>query len=57
MAHTKSRLDDLETRARPVDRVDDEHDWVVVEPTRYESLEECLTCGVTDELAVTSHNS
>ena len=45
-AHLRMLIEELEALTRPMDRVvDHEHDWVTVERTRYESLDECASCA------------
>ena len=45
-AHLRMLIDELESLTRTTDRVDDhEHHWVTVERTRYESLDECVSCA------------
>ena len=39
-------LHDLKAYLRPADDVDDHgHRWISIERTRYESLEECVSCA------------
>ena len=45
-ASVRMMLDDVEAYLRPTDDVaSHEHRWITIERTRYESLQECVSCA------------